>query len=377
MERKGCIVWPFFIGLVLLVAGCVGLLEMLQIGLVWPGENETGVGLDPEFTWNATLTQKAASRQAPHFKLWVAPIRGEYGEPVQTQQFSAHWSEPLQAASEYRWKVELYVDESNRVTSEERTFRTQDFFTVQLASTPGEGGNVKAGQSEWDTQLTVQADAGSELELQAQANAGWVFAGWQENGALLSEDNPYVLNVTGNRDIEGLFVPEEYTVQLQSNPPDQGIVVLENGPWGESVERNYAYGEVATARALAEENYHFTGWYEQAAQGTRGQKVSDDNPYAFVVQGDRQLQGGFSIDRYTVTVESSPADLGSVRIDGGEWGDLWSEEFDVGTTVVVEALAVYHAGFLGWYEDGVKVSDEHNYSFTVGKHHHLKAHFGG
>ena len=69
---------------------------------------------------------------------------------------------------------------------------------------------------------------------------------------------------------------------------------------------------------------------------------------------------------YSVTVSADPAQGGTVTGGG---------TFTKGTLVTVQANPNLFSEFTGWYEDGVKVSSEQTYSFTVTKDTTLRTYF--
>lgn len=72
----------------------------------------------------------------------------------------------------------------------------------------------------------------------------------------------------------------EYTITLTADPEAGGT--LAGGG-------QYDSGDSCTVSATPAAGYYFVGWYEW------GTKVSGDNPYTFMVSGDRSLTGRFHL----------------------------------------------------------------------------------
>ncbi len=84
-------------------------------------------------------------------------------------------------------------------------------------------------------------------------------------------------------------------------------------PGSSSLTRIYPEGATCTVVATANDCYDFVNWTENDTQ------VSTDSAYSFTVTGDRNLVANFNLNNYTVTVEASPSEGGSVT-GGGTYG---------------------------------------------------------
>ena len=147
-------------------------------------------------------------------------------------------------------------------------------------------------------------------------------------------------------------LPMEYTVTVAANPVEGGTVA------GGGI---YLQGETCTLTAEAAEDYQFIHWT------VNGEVVSTDNPYSFEVTGDRTLVAVFgSTIPMSITVSASPARGGSVSGGG---------EFLYGETCTVAATSNPNYNFAGWTEDGMLVSEDLEYIFTVTNGRALVANF--
>ncbi len=149
------------------------------------------------------------------------------------------------------------------------------------------------------------------------------------------------------------------TVVFADEPQTEHYEVKPFADEGGSVQGGALYekGANATVIATPDNNYEFSGWYEN------GEKVSSDAEYSFEVTGYTFLVAKFT--KYctvSVTAESGgTADGGAVLLEG--------------STAHVKAIPNSGYKFDGWYKNGVKVSASASYSFEVTEDTHLVAKF--
>lgn len=115
-------------------------------------------------------------------------------------------------------------------------------------------------------------------------------------------------------------------------------------------------GQNATLRATPSEGASFVGWNRNNASG---ELLSSANPYTFPVTENITVcavfQGG-STQNYTIQASANPAAGGSVNGAGS---------YAAGAQCTLIASAALGYTFAGWYLNGVKVSSNTSYSFTV------------
>lgn len=80
------------------------------------------------------------------------------------------------------------------------TFEQIPVYTITATIDPPDAGTV-TGAGEYQEGTTVT--------LTATVNDGYKFTGWQENGSVVSTNNPYIFTVTENKALVGMF--EEWT----------------------------------------------------------------------------------------------------------------------------------------------------------------------
>ena len=192
---------------------------------------------------------------------------------------------------------------------------------------------------------------GTTATLTAIANNGYSFLNWTENGSVVSASANYSFTVTGTRNLVANFSLNTYTVSVAVNPVASGTV---------SGMGTYNYGETATLTATANEGYTFANWTEDGAV------VSTNVNYSFEVMGDRSLVANFNPKTYTVSASANPAYGGSV---------VGGSSYAYGAICTLIATANEEYSFANWTENGMVVSTDSMYSFTVIGNRTLVANF--
>ncbi len=194
---------------------------------------------------------------------------------------------------------------------------------------------------------------GFTATLTAEANLGYRFINWTENGEVVSEDAEYSFIVETAREFVANF--EEVgalEITAVANPEEAGTV---NGT-GE-----YLYGETATLNATANDGYYFVSWTEN------GEVVSEDAEYSFVVESARELVANFEeVGLIEITAIVNPEETGTVDGTG---------EYLYGETATLTAIANDGYQFVNWTENGEVISEDAEYYFTVESARELVANF--
>lgn len=166
-----------------------------------------------------------------------------------------------------------------------------------------------------DGSTTDEYEAGASVTVTATVPNGQTFVAWTEDGEVVSTENPYTFEVTGNVTLTATFSGESAT--------ETYTVTVENGTGG----GEYEEGETATVTAATDQGT-FSHWE------IGGQQVSTDNPYTFTVTGGVTITAVFK-DAYTVTVTNG-------TVNGNASGT-----FDEGTEVTIAASKGSH-NFVRW-----------------------------
>ena len=182
----------------------------------------------------------------------------------------------------------------------------------------------------------------SQRTITANANYGYHFTQWNDGDT----NNPRIITLTQDTAFTALFVPNQYTLTLQSNDSTQGSVI------GGGV---YNYLDTAVINAAAIEHHHLVRWND----GNR------DNSRQVIIVGDTSFTAYFAIDTHTVSVTANDIVRGAVNATG--------TEFVYGTPCTVSAGAYTGYVFSRW-SNGVRANP---YTFAVMEDTELTAIFLG
>ena len=143
---------------------------------------------------------------------------------------------------------------------------------------------------------------------------------------------------------ETSFITEplpSYTVTVSSNPPEGGMVTGGG---------TYEQGQSCMLQAIANTGYIFLNWTEN------GNVVSNNPTYSFTVTTDASFVANFVQDSYTITATANPPEGGSVNGVG---------TYNYGETATLSATANEGFVFNKWTKNGIQVSTNPTYSFSV------------
>lgn len=195
---------------------------------------------------------------------------------------------------------------------------------------------------------------GYDMNDMFHINWGWSGSsnGYFAIGALnVSGGLSYYEFNTGNSALFNIHPQDEttnYVINVSSNNAEGGIVM------GEGV---FAHGSLVTLTATANSGYSFCYWEENGG-------VASTNPnYSFVANFNRNLVAVFARP-FTITVSASE---GGVAYGGGS--------YFYGQTCTVTATPDEGYYFANWIKNGIVVSTNANYTFTVTEESLLTAHF--
>jgi uncharacterized repeat protein (TIGR02543 family) len=141
--------------------------------------------------------------------------------------------------------------------------------TIAASAFPAEGGTIA------NTGLYPENSA---APLVATPSAGYAFANWTENGAVVSTNPNYTFTVTSDRTLVADFSAGSL-ITVSSSPVNGGTA--EGGG-------SYVNGGSVTVQAQPAANYVFTNWKEN------GVIVSTNASYTFTAAGDRDLVANFT-----------------------------------------------------------------------------------
>ena len=144
-------------------------------------------------------------------------------------------------------------------------------YTINTTANPSYGGTVSGGG---------YYNSGESCTVTAQANDGYVFTNWTENGNVVSTNASYTFTVNSNRSLVANFQaqPQSFTINVSANPTNGGTAAGGG---------TYNQGTSCTVTATANAGYTFTNWTEN------GNVVSTQANYTFQVNNNRSLVANF------------------------------------------------------------------------------------
>ncbi len=174
-------------------------------------------------------------------------------------------------------------------------------------------------------------DAGTPVQVEAVADAGWEFSGW--SGDLTGSANPALITMDADKTVTATFIevlPEQYT--LTTSVVGGGLVsIVPDQP-------QYASGAPVQVEAVADAGWQFSGW--------SGDLTGAANPALVTMDADKTVTATFIEvlpEQYTLTTSVVGGGLVSIVPDQPQYAS--------GTVVQVEAVADAGWEFSGWSGD--------------------------
>ena len=215
-------------------------------------------------------------------------------------------------------------------------------YNISVSANPTNGGTVSGGG-------TYQQ--GQSCTVTATANNGYAFTNWTENGNVVSNNANYTFVVNGNRTLVANFTQQNYAINVSANPALGGTVTGGGA---------FHYGDNCTVVATANNGYTFTNWTEGS------NVVSTNASYNFTVTGNRTLVAHFTAQSYTITATAEPS-VGGTVTGGGT--------FNYGQSCTLTATPAANYTFVNWTKNGLQVSTNASYTFSVMASEAYVAHF--
>lgn len=200
---------------------------------------------------------------------------------------------------------------------------------------------------------------GTKVTIEALADNGYHFSKWTDSGAPSSVTREVI--VDSNKTI---------TAQFEVDALDEFQVTYEAIPNGSATmdgAGTYADGETCKIKVNVSAGYTLG---DVLVDGIKV-PLNDQNEYSFVVEKNIKVTINCDLipepDKFTLTVRTDTNDTtqGGVGIGSAKNLATDSGEFVDGTTATIHATAAEGYSFGGWWKDGVKVSDDVNFSVTV------------
>jgi hypothetical protein len=207
-------------------------------------------------------------------------------------------------------------------------FRTDTFNITADASY---GGSIVSG--------TGRFLFGQEVNLQAEADYGYIFSEWQnDSGIVASSSNPFVFNASANVSLHAIFVPQIFSVNINTNASSSNVRGM----------GNYRYGDDAYLFAFSDDIYTFTHW-ELSDSAIFTEEELLNNMLFYSVEKDLEIRAIYQTKSYNVTSSISPVASGSVFNTG---------VYFHGSSFTLEAIPAEHYHFVHWLLNGEFMSSE-------------------
>lgn len=200
---------------------------------------------------------------------------------------------------------------------------------------------------------------GTKVTIEASADNGYHFLKWTDAGAPTSVTREVI--VDSNKTI---------TAQFEVDALDEFQVTYEAIPNGSATmdgAGTYADGETCKIKVNVSAGYTLG---DVLVDGIKI-PLNSQNEYSFVVEKNIKVTINCDLipepDKFTLTVRTDTNDTtqGGVGIGSAKNLATDSGEFVDGTTATIHATAAEGYSFGGWWKDGVKISDDVNFSVTV------------
>ena len=219
---------------------------------------------------------------------------------------------------------------------------SQNNYSITASADPAAGGTVSGGGN-----FTY----GQSCTLTATPNTGYAFVNWTLGGEVVSSSPTYTFTVTASGAYVAHFSQNSYTITASADPAAGGTV---------SGAGNYTHGQSCTLTATPNTGYAFVNW-------TKGSSVVSNSPtYSFTVSEAGSYVAHFNQNSYTITASADPAAGGTVSGAG---------TYNHGQSCTLIATPNTDYAFVNWTKDGVEVSTNASYTFTVTASGAYVAHF--
>ena len=217
-------------------------------------------------------------------------------------------------------------------------------YSITVSANPAAGGTVNGGGT---------YSQGQSCTVSANANSGYTFTNWTENGTVVSTNPSYSFSVNSNRVLVANFAVQtvNYNITVSANPVNGGTV---------SGSGTYQSGQSCTITAQPAAHYTFLRWTKN------GQQVSTNASYTFTVTESANYVAQFQAQTYSITATAEPAEGGTVTGAGS---------YNYGQSCTLTATPASAYTFKRWTHNGMIVSHDPVFSFNVTESASYVAHF--
>ena len=315
-----------------------------------PGSREKKGSKKSSETNKETQKKTKRSKKAARYKIRVTLKPGSAGKVTGMGTFKRGQNTILTAYAKRGYSFDGWYDTDGDLIDDEKYIVLNNiqenfhyiarykhvYYKINLTSSSKKLGKVSGGG---------KYQYGQDAVIKAVPKKGCVFAGWFEDGELLSREKELVLeDVEENRNIKGVFRPGLHQIYTSCYPADAGEITGEGA---------YADGEDVLLTATAREGYIFRGFL------LNNQIISTKKAYKI-----RKLDRDLSITAYFEKENESRYEMVSgVANKGGAIspsGSLWIGEHGSITYTMApdNGFAIQEV-----YVDGKPVGAKNSYTF--------------
>ncbi|WP_083750203.1 InlB B-repeat-containing protein [Rhodohalobacter halophilus] len=209
------------------------------------------------------------------------------------------------------------------------TTENSEIYTLNTNVNPEDAGSVSPAQGEFDE--------GTEVTVNASANEGWVFSGWQgdHNGS----SNPATIVMNSDKSVTAMFEVREYdlTLNTEGSGSIQEQIVT-------SKTESYQEGTAVQLTAVPDDGWEFVEW--------TGDLTGSSNPETITIDSEKNVTAVFAMSTYEITTETVGEGEIVEQIISSE-----SEEVEYGTVIEYTAVPAEGWVFVEWSGD---ISGEEN-----------------
>ena len=207
-------------------------------------------------------------------------------------------------------------------------------FTIAASANPSAGGSVSGAGP---------IQEGQTCTLVATPNIAYNFVNWTKNGVEVSTNPTYSFEVVDDATFVANFEMKTFVIVTTASPATFGQALGGN---------TYNYGATVNLAAIPSGDYIFANWTKD------GEVVSTSATYSFTaVDGvEGEYVANFTTQLYDITASVNPANTGTVAGTGA---------YSEGQSCTLVATAKIGYKFVNWTKDGVEVSTDASYTFTV------------
>jgi DNA-binding beta-propeller fold protein YncE len=212
-------------------------------------------------------------------------------------------------------------------------------YTLTLSGT--EGGSVLVDGTPVSLPWSDSFGCGTSVTLEATPDTCYEFEGW--SGDVTSEESQISVTVDGDTSVAAAFEQIQYLLSIAGTG---GSVMVDGVPCDLPWSGSMLCGATVSLEAVPDAHKEFTGW--------SGDLAGAENPIDVTMDGEKAVTAHFSLIQYDLNV--SGIGTGTIRVNGVTKELPWSDRFDYGTSLTLEAVPAEGWGFRRW--DGDVATEE-------------------